>query len=73
MGCRHVDWSQRSLKVVLPNLKGFKSGKQFFVMDIVVEFGGREGAGMESNRPILIPIIIDFGIFQVCQNLLASQ
>ena len=36
----HVSWSQRSLKVVVPYLKGFESGKQFLVVDIVVEFGG---------------------------------
>ena len=49
MVCHHVNWSQRSLEVVVPYLKGFENGKQFFVMDIVVEFGGRKGAGVESN------------------------
>ena len=45
----HINWSQRSLKVVLPNLKGFENGEQFFVMDIIVEFWGCQGVGMESN------------------------
>ena len=45
----HVNWSRRSLEVVVPYLKSFENGKQFFVVDIVVEFGGRKGAGVESN------------------------
>ena len=45
----HVNWSRRSLKVVAPYLKGFENGEQFFVMDIVVEFRGRKGLGVESN------------------------
>ena len=32
-----------------PNLESFENGEQFLVVDIVVEFGGCEGAGMESN------------------------
>ena len=35
----HVNRSWRSLEVVAPYLKGFENGEQFFVMDIVVEFG----------------------------------
>ena len=34
----------------MPYLKSFENGKQFFVVDIIVEFGGHKGAGMESNR-----------------------
>ena len=45
----HVNRSRRSLGVVAPYLKSFKNGEQFLVMDIVVEFGGRKGAGVESN------------------------
>ena len=45
----YINWRLRSLKVVLPNLKGLENGKQFVVMDIIVEFRGCEGAGMESN------------------------
>ena len=30
-------------------LKSFENGKQFLVVDIVVEFGGCKGAGVESN------------------------
>ena len=32
-----------------PNLNCFKNGKQFLVVDIVVEFGQHEGVGVESN------------------------
>ena len=30
--------------------KSFENGEQFFVVDIVVEFGGHKGVGRESNR-----------------------
>ena len=33
----------------MPYLKSFKNGKQFLVVDIVVEFGGCKGVGVESN------------------------
>ena len=33
----------------MPYLKSFENGEQFLVMDIVVEFRGRKGAGVESN------------------------
>ena len=45
----HINWSWRSLEVVVPYLKSFENGKQFLVVDIVVEFGGCKGAGVESN------------------------
>ena len=45
----HVNRSQRSLKLVVPYLKSLKNGEQFLVVDIVVEFGGHKGAGVESN------------------------
>ena len=32
-----------------PYLKSFKNGKQFLVVDIVVEFGGHKGVGVEST------------------------
>ena len=33
----------------MSNFKGFENGEQFFVVDIIVEFGGHKGVGMESN------------------------
>ena len=45
----HVNRSQRSLKVVAPYLKSFENGEQFFVVDIIVEFRGHKGVGVESN------------------------
>ena len=45
----HINQSWRSLKVVAPYLKSFENGEQFLVMDIVVEFGGHKGVGVESN------------------------
>ena len=45
----HINRSQKSLEVVAPYLKSFENGEQFFVMDIVVEFRGHKGAGVERN------------------------
>ena len=49
MVCHHINWNWRSLEVVAPYLKSFENGKQFLVVDIVVEFGGHKGVGVESN------------------------
>ena len=38
----------------MPYLKSFENGKQFLVMDIVVEFRGHKGVGVESNGVDLI-------------------
>ena len=45
----HINQSQRSLEVVAPYPKSFENGEQFFVVDIVVEFRGHKGVGVESN------------------------
>ena len=34
---------------MMPYLESFKNGEQFLVMDIVVEYGGHKGVGVESN------------------------
>ena len=49
MICHHVNWGQRSLEVMTPNFEGFKNGKQFLVMDIIVEFGWGKGPRVKSN------------------------
>ena len=41
-----------------PYLKSFENGEQFFVVDIVVEFGGRKGARVESNG---VDFIVSWG------------
>ena len=45
----HVNWSWRSLEVVMPYLKSFENGEEFLVVDIIVEFRGHKCAGVESN------------------------
>ena len=45
----HVDRSTRTFKEVSPDTEGFKDGKEFLVMSIVVEFQSTEGAGMEGH------------------------
>ena len=39
MICYHIDWGQRSLKVMMPDFERFENHEQFFVMDVVVELG----------------------------------
>ena len=45
----------------MPYLKSFGNGEQFFVVDIVVEFGGHKGVGMESNKVDFIVHQGDYG------------
>ena len=45
----HINWSIGTFKEVLPDTEGFKDGKEFLVMSIVVEFQSTEGAGMEGH------------------------
>jgi hypothetical protein len=44
-----IYWKLRAIQVVSPDSEGFKDGKEFFVMDIVVQFHRVEGAGVESD------------------------
>ena len=37
MVCHHINWGQRSLKLMMPDFEHFENCKQFFVVDIVVE------------------------------------
>ena len=45
----HVDWSTGSFEEVSPDMESLKDHEQFFVMGIIIEFQGTEGAGMESH------------------------
>ena len=46
----HVDWSAGTFKEVSPDTEGFKDGKEFLVMSIIVEFWSTEGVGVEGHR-----------------------
>ena len=46
----HVNWSTGTFKEVSPDMESLKDCEQFFVMGIIIEFRGTEGAGMESHR-----------------------
>ena len=46
----HVDRSTGTFKEVSPDMEGFKDGKEFLVMSIVVELRSTEGVGMEGYR-----------------------
>ena len=46
----HVDWSTGTFKEVSPDMEGFKDGKEFLIMSIVVEFRSTEGVGVEGHR-----------------------
>ena len=45
----HVDWSTRTFEEVSPDTESLKDCKQFFVVGVIIEFRGTEGAGMEST------------------------
>ena len=49
VACDHIDRSTGIFEEVSPDTEGFKDGKEFLVMSIVVEFWSTEGAGMESH------------------------
>ena len=44
-----VNWSTGTFKEVSPDTESLKDCKQFFVMGVIIEFQGTEGAGMESH------------------------
>ena len=46
----NVDWGTGAFEIVTPSSEGLEDGQQFFVMHIVIEFGAREGSGMECDR-----------------------
>ena len=48
--CDHIDRSTGTFKEVSPDTEGFKDGKEFLVMSIVVEYQSTEGVGMEGHR-----------------------
>ena len=49
MICDHVDQSTGTFEEVSPDMEGLKDCEQFFVMGVIIEFQGTEGAGMESH------------------------
>ena len=49
MICDHVDWSTGTFEEVSPDTESLKDCKQFFVVGVIIEFRGTEGAGMEST------------------------
>src|SRR5712672_394259 len=50
-----------TLKVMVESFEGTNDGKEFFVVDVVVEFGRLHGFGEESNR---VPSIEKVGLFK---------
>jgi len=49
MICNNVDGISRIFQIVLPNLEGFKDGKQFLVMCIIVQLHCSESVGVKDN------------------------
>ena len=45
----HIDWGQRSLKVMMPDFEHFKNCQQFFVVVVVVELGQGKGPRVEGD------------------------
>ena len=46
----NIDGGSGTFKVVTPDAERFEDSEEFFVMDVIVEFGRREGAGKEADR-----------------------
>ena len=59
MICDHVYRSTRTFKEVSADMESLKDCKQFFVVGVIIEFQGTEGAGMESHGVELTGISLD--------------
>ena len=46
----NVDRGAGFFEVVTPSSEGLEDGQQFFVVHVIIEFGAREGSGMECDR-----------------------
>jgi len=49
MICNNIDGIGQTFQIVLPNLEGFKDGKQFLVMYVVVQLCCSKSARVKSN------------------------
>jgi len=45
----NVNRSSGTFKVMSPFLKSLEDGQEFFIVSVVIKFGGGECAGMESH------------------------
>ena len=59
MICDHIDQSTRTFEEVSPDMESLKDCEQFFVMGVIIECRGTEGAGMESHRVDFTGISLD--------------
>src|ERR1700744_4558210 len=57
----NFDGVQEPFKVVPPLLEGGEDGKEFFIIDVIVEFGRIHGVGEEGDRVEDIVGGIDLG------------
>ena len=55
----HVNRSTGTFEEVSPDTESLKDCKQFFVMGVIIEFQGTEGAGMESHGVDFTGISLD--------------
>ena len=59
MICDYVNRSTGTFKEVSPDMESLKDCEQFFVMGVIIEFQGTEGAGMESHGVDFTGISLD--------------
>lgn len=45
----HINGNTRSFEVVSPSPEGFENSQEFLIVSVVVQFGGRESTGVESD------------------------
>ena len=55
----HINRSTGTFEVVSPDMEGLKDCKQFFVVGVIIEFQGTEGAGMERHGVDFTGISLD--------------
>jgi len=53
----NVDEIDQTFQIVLPNLEGFKDGKQFLVMCVVIQLCRSKSVGVKSNQMSFIIFI----------------
>src|SRR5712672_1414510 len=57
----YFKWVRMTLEVMAESFEGANDSEEFFVMDVIVEFGRLHGFGEESNR---VPLVEKVGLFK---------
>jgi len=50
MICNNVDEIGQTFQILLPNLEGFKDGKQFLIIYVVIQLCCSKSVGVKNNQ-----------------------